>query len=445
MNPSYPTGSEAAAAAEAFLNERSLGIESSAILRIAWQVRGLKAAGESIFDLTLGDFDPAQFPPPPSLVSGIGEALAAGRSNYPPADGIAPLRQAIVDFYERRLGLRFPAESILVGSGARPLIYSFYASTLEPGDQLLYAAPSWNNEHYAYLMGSEAVVLEARAESAFLPTLETIEPHLGSARVLHLNNPLNPTGTMMAADELGAICQAVVAENRRREAGGGKALLLLYDMVYWPLVYGDSEFHHPVSLVPEIAPYVVSIDAVSKWMAATGLRVGWAVVPPHAHAKIKALCSHMGSWAPHPEQHAVAAVLSSDPGFDDYVATLRDGLEERLLVVSRAFEAMAGRGFDVEAIRPQGALYLSVRLGLVGRSTPAGTVLENSEQVRQYLLHEGHVGLIPFSAFGASAEDGWYRVAVAALTVAELEQAMLALAAAVEATRWPVEGSAAAS
>jgi aspartate aminotransferase len=435
MDPEYPQGVDAEAAARAFLADHSLGIESPEILRIAWEVRRLKAAGEDIFDLTLGDFDSAQFPPPPALVSGVGRHLEAGRTNYPPADGIAPLRRSIAAFYERRLGVRFPVESILVGAGARPLLYSVYGSTLAAGDLLVYSAPSWNNEHYAYLNRARVVVLEGLPEANFLPTLADVAPYLAEARVLHLNSPLNPAGTMMAETELAAICEAVVAENRRRSATGAKALILLFDMVYWLLAYGEREFRHPVALVPEVAPYIVTIDAVSKWMAATGLRVGWAVVPPHAQPKIKALGSHMGAWAPHAEQHAVAAVLDDERPFEAYLSTLRNGLEERLMTVWRAVESLRGDGHDVEAIRPQGAFYLSVRLDLVGRRTSEGELLENPEQVREYLLRHGRVGLIPFSAFGSRTHEGWYRVSVAGLDVAGLELATAALADAIRAVR----------
>ncbi len=435
MNPEYPEGSEAQAAARAFLAEHSLGLEGSEILRIAWQVRDRKAAGEEIFDLTLGDFDTRQFPPPPGLVDGIGRHLEAGHTNYPPADGIPSLRHAIAGFYERRLGLSLPVESILVGAGARPLLFSFYGSTLAAGDLVVYSAPSWNNEYYVYLNRARRVVLEGRPEANFLPTLADIEPHLAEARVLHLNSPLNPTGTVMGAAELTVICEAVVAENRRRAETGGKSLILLFDMVYWLLAYGEHEFRHPAVLVPEIAPYLVAVDAISKWMAATGVRVGWAIVPPHAQPKIKALGSHMGAWAPHAEQHAVAAVLDDDAGFDRYLASLRGGLEERLMTVWRAIESLRAEGYDVEAIRPQGAFYLSVRLDLVGRRTPEGEVLEDSEQVREYLLRAGRVGLIPFSAFGSRQQEGWYRVSVAGLDVGDLELAMAALAGAVRAAQ----------
>jgi aspartate aminotransferase len=431
VRPQYPVAGDAEAAARRFLARRSQGIQSPEILRIAWEVRRLREAGHEIFDLTLGDFDPSQFAPPPSLVEGVARHLAAGRTNYPPAAGVAPLRRAVAEHYERRLGIRFPDDSILVGSGARPLIYSFYASTLEPGDPLVYAVPSWNNDYYAYLNGATPVAIEGRPEAGFLPTLDDVAPHLSTARVLHLNNPLNPAGTVMASEELTAICEAVVAENRRREALGARALLLLSDAVYWPLVHGSRRFHHPVGLVPEIAPFVVSIDAASKWMAATGLRVGWAVVPPHVLPKVKALGSHMGAWAPHAEQHAVAEVLAGDPTLDAYVTRLQRGLEDRLRVVYEGCRALQSEGHGVEAVEPQGALYLSIRLDLEGGRAPDGTLLEDAEAVRSYLLRHAGVGLIPFAAFGSRSHHGWYRASIAGLTVDRAGEAMAALGDAV--------------
>ena len=130
------------------------GVIGSEILRIAAEIRAMKAKGADICNLTVGDFDPAQFPAPAALLDGMRAALAAGHTNYPPSDGVIALREAVARFYSKHLGLTYPVESVLITGGARPLLYGSYRTVLDPGDAAVYPVPSWNNNHYAYLCGA---------------------------------------------------------------------------------------------------------------------------------------------------------------------------------------------------------------------------------------------------------------------------------------------------
>src|SRR5882762_4191739 len=117
---------------DASLSALARGVVGSEILRIAAEIRALKAKGAAICNLTVGDFDPASFPVPASLLEGVRAALAAGHTNYPPSDGVLALREAVARFYERGLGLKYPVESVLVTGGARPLLYGTYRTILDP-------------------------------------------------------------------------------------------------------------------------------------------------------------------------------------------------------------------------------------------------------------------------------------------------------------------------
>src|SRR4051794_6995877 len=245
---------------DASLSRLARGVVGSEILRIAAEIRAMKAKGAAICNLTVGDFDSAQFPVPGKLLDGIRDALAAGHTNYPPSDGMPALREAVAAYYARHLGLRYPVESVLITGGARPLLYGTYLTVLDPGDAVIYSVPSWNNNHYAYLTGARAIELPVTAASNFFPTVDDLRPHLASGRLLLLNSPLNPTGTAIAPEQLRLICEAVVEENHRRERTGTPVLWLCYDQVYWQLVFGGAgrgEARHvtPPGLVPEIAPY----------------------------------------------------------------------------------------------------------------------------------------------------------------------------------------------
>ena len=429
----YP--SDTSTAARAALSPLAGGMAGSAILGIASQVRELLAQGVEICNLTVGDFDPRQFQVPVSLGDDISARIAEGQTNYPPSDGLPELRQAVADYYEAKLGLRFPMASVVIGSGARPPLYAAFRCVLSPGDQYVYGLPTWNNEYYAYLNGAEAVTVQTRPEDGFFLTAEALAPYLSTARLVHLNSPLNPCGTVIGEQALTDICTAIVDENRRREAAGRPSVMLLFDMVYWQLTFGDAVHHDPITLVPEVAPYVMYVDAISKCFAATGLRVGWGVVPAYMQPKMKALIGHMGAWSPRPIQLATAALLHDHATISSYMESFSAQLKQRLDLIHERFAAMEADGLPVEAIPPQGAIYLSIRVNLIGKTTPDGSVLQTNDAIRRYLLEQARVAVVPFRAFGLEGETGWFRMSIGAVGLDELAEGLSRLEDAVRAVR----------
>jgi len=403
---------------DASLSDLARGVIGSEILRIAAEIRTLKAAGADICNLTVGDFDPAQFPVPPALLEGVRAALAAGHTNYPPSDGVLALREAVARFYARGLGLAYPVESVLVTGGARPLLYGSYRTVLDPGDVVVYPVPSWNNNHYAYLCGAKAIELPVHADANFFPTPAQLGPHLPAARLLLINSPLNPTGTVIDPEVLREICELVVEENRRRAKAGGdarKALWLCYDQVYWQLTFGHARHATPPEVCPDIAPYTIMLDAASKSFAATGLRVGWAVMPPAARQRRADILGHVGAWAPKAEQVAMAALLDDQATIAAYHTEMRARVRERLDRLAAGFQALRAAGYPVEVIAPQGAIYLSVRVALPGHT---------NEETRKLLLDRAGFAVVPFQAFGLREESGWFRISVGAVSLAEIEAAL---------------------
>ena len=398
-------------------------LRGSAILQIAGEVRALIAEGRQILNLTVGDFSSKQFRIPRELEDGIVEALRSGESTYPPPNGLESLRTAVREFYRRRLGLDFPVQSILIASGARPAIYALYRAIVDPGERVVFGVPSWNNDYYCQLIGAEPVMIECDAASGFLPTADALRLHVRGARLLALNSPLNPTGTVFGSEQLASICDLVLEENARRSAGE-RPLFVMYDQVYWMITAGGARHVDPISLRPDIAPYVIVVDAISKAFAATGLRVGWAVAPPDVIRPMNDVVGHVGAWAPRAEQVATAAFLGNHAAVDQFLDNLRSEAGIRLNAVHDGLMAMHDDGLPVESIRPQGAIYVSARFGLHGSRTPNGQVLETDEDVRRYLLQEAGLAVVPFSAFGARGDRGWFRVSIGVVSVAEIEALM---------------------
>jgi aspartate aminotransferase len=400
------------------------GLVGSEILRIAGEIRAFVATGRSVCNLTVGDFDPRYFPIPQRLATAVQAALERGETNYPPPDGIGELRQAVARFYERELGLRYPVESILIVAGARPVIYCIFRTLCDPGDRVIYPVPSWNNNHYVHLVGGVGVPVVCGPEKRFLPTREDLLPVLPGARLLCLNSPLNPSGTAFTREALLGICEAILEENEGRARRGERPLFLLYDHIYWMLCFGDVVHVTPPELLPEMARYTLFVDGISKGFAATGLRVGWGVGPVDVISRMSAVLGHVGAWAPRAEQVATVALLDDAAAIREYQDGFKRELQDRLELLHGGLQAMKQRGLPVDSIPPMGAIYLTARIHPFGRRTAEGTELLTNREVRRYLLEHAGIGVVPFQAFGSTENEGWFRLSVGAVSLADIEAAL---------------------
>jgi aspartate aminotransferase len=251
--------------------------------------------------------------------------------------------------------------------------------------------------------------------------LAQLAPHIGVAQMIALNTPLNPSGTVMKAEHLRAIAQAVVDENAKRTKAGRRHLFLLFDQVYGSLVFGSSTHDHPAVLVPEIAPWLIVVDGISKGLAATGLRVGWMMGAPELTSRMRDLIGHVGAWAPRAEQVATAKFLQNESAVHAFRVQMNGAVRERLEALHAGFAAMSREGFPVACINPQGAIYLSLCLDVIGRSID-GTVLDGNETVRKVILEKAGLAVVPFQAFGLMEETGWFRLSVGAVSMDEIAE-----------------------
>jgi aspartate aminotransferase len=409
------------------LSHLAQGIVGSEILKVSGEVRALIDAGREVCNLTVGDFSPKEFRIPAALEREIVEALRRGETNYPPSDGVKEMRAAVVRLYDEQLGLKLSIDNTVIAGGARPIIFAAYAAVVDPGDKVLYPIPSWNNNHYTYLTRGVPVEIAVGPETNFLPTAELLRPHVRDARMICICTPLNPTGTVMAREEVAAIAQLVVDENARRAAAGERPLFLLWDQVYWQLTFGEFRHYAPPQLVPESAPWTIFVDGVSKAFAATGLRVGWAVAPPYIIARMRDILGHVGAWAPRAEQIAVARFLGMPDEVAAYHETMIAGLRERLDLLHDGIEAMRRDGIPARAIDPQGAIYLSAQFDLIGH---AG--ITTNEEIRRVLLERAGFAVVPFQAFGLKQETGWFRLSAGAVSPDDIRNGLARVRKALE-------------
>ncbi|TDH20868.1 aminotransferase class I/II-fold pyridoxal phosphate-dependent enzyme [Segetibacter sp. 3557_3] len=391
----------------------------SEIVSLGNQINDRIRQGEKIYNFTIGDFDPRIFPIPRELEEEIINAYRNHQTNYPPADGVAELRSAVCGFLDTYHGLKYEANEVLIAAGGRPLIYCIFRVIVDPGDKVIYAVPSWNNNHYVHMNNGVHCTLEALPEHNFMPTAEQIAPHLDGATLLCLCSPQNPTGTTLQKEDLERICDLVIAENAKR--GTGKKLYVLYDQIYSVLTYGEIRHYDPVSLRPEMRDYTVFVDGISKAFSATGLRLGWSFGPATIIAKMKAILSHLGAWSPMAEQKATAVYLKKTPEINAYLANFKLEVEERLRRIYDGFMVLRKMGYKVDAITPQAAIYLTIQLDLTGQRKPDGAVLETQADVTSYILGEAKIAVVPFYAFGASRDSTWYRLSVGTCIKEEID------------------------
>ena len=398
----------------------------SEIVKLGNAISERMRQGEKIYNFTIGDFDPSIFPIPQELEDGIIDAYKNHYTNYPPADGIAELRNAVSSFLKEWEGIDYAPNEILIAAGGRPLIYTIFRAIVDKGDKVIYATPSWNNNHYVHMTEGEHCMIEAKVENNFMPLASDIQPHVHGATLICLCSPQNPTGTTIVKEELEKICDLVLAENKRR-GEDEKKLYVLYDQMYWTLTFGDTVHYNPVSLRPEMKEYTLFVDGISKVFAATGVRVGWSLGPAFIMAKMKAILSHLGAWSPMAEQKATAKYLLQTENIQKYLLHFKAEVEERLKAIHAGFISLKNEGFAVDAVSPQAAIYLTIKIDLAGKTIKGGKALETQSDVTNYLLSEAKLAVVPFYTFGAEKTSPWYRLSVGTCKKEEIAEMLAKL------------------
>lgn len=385
--------------------------------------------GETIYNFTIGDFDPSIFPIPKALEELIIESYRQHHTNYPAAEGVLDLRIAVSRFLKEWEGLDYAADEIQVASGGRPLIYTIFRAIVDKGDKVIYGVPSWNNNHYTHMTDAEHCVIDCKPENNFMPIAADVKAHIKDAALICLCTPQNPTGTTLTKNALEEICDLILEENKQR-GPGQKKLYLMFDQMYWTLTYGTTQHYNPITLRPAMKEYTVFVDGISKVFAATGVRVGWSMGPAAVIAKMKAILSHLGAWAPMAEQKAVAQYLLQKDAIAAYLTHFKAEMEERLRRIYAGFIALKEKGYRVDSISPQAAIYLTVKIDLSGKTTATGKVLETQADVTSYILGEAKLAVVPFSAFGAGNKSPWYRLSVGTCKKEEIDEMLQKLEAA---------------
>jgi aspartate aminotransferase len=366
--------------------------QPSATLAAAAQARQMKAEGLTVYDFSLGEPD---FPTPEPICAAAMRAMEKGHTHYTPAAGIVELRTAVARHYQKVYGIRYGAEQVLISNGAKHSLHNALCATVGPGDEVIIPTPYWvSYSDLVQMTGASFVLVPTRLEDGFKMTPQQLRAAVTPrSRLLMLNSPSNPTGTVYTRQELEALADVVLQT----------ALAVLSDEIYERLVFGQARATCFATLRPGLAERTITISGASKTYAMTGWRMGWALGPA---ALIRAMGNVQSQQTGCPCSISQYAALAALEGDQECVERMRREFEARRDLVCRRLEALPG----VRLFVPDGAFYAFFDVsGHFGRSL-AGRAVTDSVTFCRAALEGAHVNLVPGVAFGA---EGFVRLSFA--------------------------------
>lgn len=367
------------------LAERVIALKPSASIVARQKVLELQAAGQKIIDLTIGEPD---MDTPAHIVDAAVSAAIGGDTHYTAPMGTLALREAIVQKLRQDNASDYALNEVLVGVGAKQLIYEAFAATLSEGDEVIVPAPYWvSYPDITTIHGGKPVLLECPEEDGFKLTPQALKTAVSPrTKWLVLNSPNNPTGAVYSRKDLSALADVLRQFPH---------VWIMTDEIYEHLTY-EGKAMSLGEVAPDLKDRLLIVNGVSKAYAMTGWRIGYAAGPAALIAAMNKLIGQSTSCASSVSQAAAAAALSGDQAC---VAEATQIFRKRR---DRMFELLNDSpGMDLR--KPEGAFYFYPSVaGLIGKTTPDGKHLESDIDVSLYLLESAHVAVLDGSAYGMS-------------------------------------------
>ena len=369
-----------------FLSATLSRVKPSPTVAVSTLANELKAAGHDVIGLGAGEPD---FDTPRHIREAAKRAIDEGKTRYTAPDGIIELKQAICAKFRRDNGLDYDPRQVSVGTGGKQILFNALMATLNPGDEVVIPAPYWvSYPDMVLLAGGEPVTVEATLGNAFKITPDQLEAAITPrTKWFIFNSPSNPTGAGYTRDELKALTDVLMRHPH---------VWVMTDDMYEHLAYDGFEFCTPAQVEPGLYTRTLTCNGVSKAYCMTGWRIGYAAGPADLIAAMRKIQSQSTSnpctisqWA------AVEALTGSHEFIPEHNAVF---VRRRDLVVA-ALNAIDGVTCPV----PEGAFYVYPSIaGLIGKTTPAGSVIGNDEDFATALLAEQGVAVVFGAAFGLS-------------------------------------------
>jgi aspartate aminotransferase len=393
----------------ALLAHRALHSDEGAIVRMSQKARELKARGQDVVMLTIGEPD---FDTPRHIQAAASEAMAAGFTHYSPVAGLPELRAAVARKLKNENGLAYSANEIVIANGAKQAIANALSALLEPGDEVILLSPFWvSYEISVRLAGGVPVVLHATVGENFKAPPERIAQAITSrTKLIIINSPSNPTGAVWTRGELVALAKVVAAHEQ---------LMVLSDEIYEYIVF-DGEMVSFGSL-PGMGERTITVNGFSKSFAMTGWRLGYAAAPEPIAKAMGRIQSAVTAGANSFVQRAGLVALESSR---DCVAEMRQRYRARRDMVVAALSDVP----DLKLAPIPATFYAFPDAGAYLGRKAGNHVMDNIERLCDWLLEENGVATVPGTAFGDSE---CLRISFA-VSEADLEEGLRRLAAGLE-------------
>lgn len=374
------------------ISKLAASVQPSATLAAGAKARQLRAAGVKVYDFSLGEPD---FDTPRHICEAAEKAALGGQTHYTPTSGTAEVKAAILRWYKKVHGYEFGPENAIVSNGAKHSIHNALAATCGPGDEVVIPTPYWvSYSDLVSMTGAVPVLVHTTPESGFKMSPQQLKAALTPrTRMLMLNSPCNPTGTVYTRAELEALADVML----------GTEAAILSDEIYEQLTYGDAKPTCVATLRPGLKDRTITVSGASKSYAMTGWRMGWAIGPA---AVVKAMDTIQSQETSCPSSVSQAALIAALDGPQECVAEMRkEFAARRELIVSR-LRAIPG----VRLPNPEGAFYAFFDVTAYFGKTFGDRRVTDSLSFCTALLEQAHVNLVPGSAFGA---EGFVRMSFA--------------------------------
>ncbi|MEM9061766.1 MAG: pyridoxal phosphate-dependent aminotransferase [Pseudomonadota bacterium] len=370
----------------AFLADSLARVKASPTVALTGKVAELKAAGADIIGLGAGEPD---FDTPDHIKQAAIDAMAAGKTKYTAVDGIPELKQAIAEKFKRENGLDYAPGQVTVSNGGKQVLYNALMATLNPGDEVIVPAPYWVSYPDMVLMaGGEPVIVTATVENSLKMTAEQLEAAITpKTKWLIFNSPSNPSGAGYTAAELKPLCDVLMKHPH---------VWVMTDDMYEHIAYPPFEFATICGVEPGLMDRTLTVNGVSKAYAMTGWRIGYAAGPQQL---IKAMSKVQSQSTSNPSSISQWAAVAALNGPQDYIAESRVAFQRRRDLVC----SMLNQANGITCAVPEGAFYVYPSVaGCIGKTGPAGAVIEDDEAFVTQLLEAEGVAVVHGSAFGVS-------------------------------------------
>jgi aspartate aminotransferase len=377
-------------------------VSPSATIAVTTKAAELKRAGIDVIGLGAGEPD---FDTPEHIKEAAIKAIRDGKTKYTPADGIPELKEAICAKFKRDNDLDYTPAQVNVSPGGKPVIFNAFISTLNPGDEVIVPAPYWvSYPDMARMAGGTPVFVKCGPNANYKLTADTLEAAITpKTKWLVLNSPSNPTGAAYTKAELRALADVLLRYPH---------VFILTDDMYEHLVYDGFEYWTIAQVEPGLYERTLTMNGVSKAYAMTGWRIGYAAGPQNLIATMRKVMSQSTSNPCSISQWAAVAALN---GSHDFLAERNAAFKARRDMVVAELNQAEG----ISCATPEGAFYVYPNIaGVIGKTSPAGALIETDKDFCAALLEEEQVAAVFGEAFGLSPA---FRVSYATSTEALTE------------------------